>query len=74
MIPKNTLAFDIGGTKIAAGIISQDRQLIAEITLPSGRGITQLNQALAHCIQWATPYHFRTIAVAMPGKLLGDAP
>lgn len=64
----NTLAIDIGGTKISAALISQDNQLTqhTQITTPASASPTQLYKALVAII---TPLkaHADSVAVASTG-------
>ena len=66
-----TLAIDIGGTKISAGIVTSDYQITHKTTVQSGRGIKRLKDTLDRCIHWAMPHLPQSIAIGTPGKLIG---
>ncbi len=68
-----TLAIDIGGTKIGAGLVNSNYQILKHTTFPSHRGIDALITTFQSAIQWASHSGFSAVAIATPGKLIGPS-
>ena len=71
----NAVGVDVGGTKIAAGVVSPEGELLSEVRYPTENGRERLLSTIAEAIaKVERGYEVGGVYLAVPGFILARAP